>query len=68
MHFKAEEIYFMIEFFLFIYVKIAIFIFALNVSFLNDFNDKFARLTFNINKTTKKNNVKIKYLIIICID
>ncbi len=53
MYFKVEEIYYVIKFFLFIYVKIAIFILALNASFLNDFNNKFAKLTFNINKTVK---------------
>ena len=52
MHFKVEEIYYVIEF-LFIYVKIAIFILALDVSFSNDLNNKFAKLTFKINKTVK---------------
>ena len=53
MHFKAKKIYYVIKFFLFIYVKIATFTFTLNVSFLNNLNNKFARLTFNINKTVK---------------
>ena len=48
MYFKAEEIYYVIEFFLFVYVKIATFIFVLNVSFLNNFNNKFTKFMFNI--------------------
>ncbi len=50
MHFEAEEIHYVIKFFLFIYVKITTLISALNASSLKDLNDKFARLTLNINK------------------
>ena len=53
MYFKAEEIYYVMKFFLFIYVKIVTFIFALNVFFLNKINNNFARLTLNINKTVR---------------
>ena len=50
MHFKAKNIYYVIEKSLSKYVKITTFIFTLKTSFLNDFNNKFARLTLNVNK------------------
>ncbi len=50
MHFEAKEIHYVIKFFLFTYVKNTTLISALNASSLKDLNDKFARLTLNINK------------------
>ena len=50
MHFKAKRIYYVIKFFLFTHVKITTLISASDASFLNDLNDKFARLTLNSDK------------------
>ena len=52
MHFEIKKIYYVIKYFLIIYIKITILIFALNTSFLNNFNDKFLKLILNINKKT----------------
>ena len=50
MHFEAEEIHYVIKFFLFIYVKNTTLTSASDASSLKDLNDKFARLAININK------------------
>ena len=51
MYYKAEDIYYVIKLFLFVYIKIATFIFASDVTFSNNLNNKFTKLMFNINKT-----------------
>ena len=50
MHFEAKNIYYIIEKSLSKYVKITTLILALEISFLSDLNNKFARLTLNVNK------------------